>query len=197
MKKFLLSIFVAALSIGAVANNEKTMSVVISPLALSMLSFDARLALKLHDRIALTLPVVVQVFPKNEFTQEDLMYVSGGVGAQFFLSDTAFENGFYLEPRVVVGWSQMTPNPKHSIRAFSSPFLRTQLMVGHGWVWGSGFTMNAGIGGYYNRAFGDEAMAIKKVLVGTGLGAANILTSMWGLTSGFGPTAEFSIGYSW
>lgn len=200
MKKILNTLlFVSLISAAAFADAPKTMGVFISPLNLAGASLDAKFSIKVHDRIALVLPVTAQAFPSNSsltFTK-DLMFFSAGIGAKFFLNNQAFADGFYLEPRVVAGWAKVTPCENVPIRGIETPFLRTSLVAGYGWVWSNGFSLNLGLGGMYNYAFSDDSLAVKKVIQKSPYHLAQMATNLMGLTSGFAPVGEFTLGYSW
>ncbi len=178
------------------SEQERTMGISVSPLQLGLMSLDGKYAIQVHDRIAVTVPFTVQYFPSNPITKE-VMYFAAGGGAQFYLLDSAFKSGLYIETRAIAGYSRFTPSKNFS--SFSAAFIKGTALFAYGWVLESGFSLNLGVGAYYNHAFGDEPRAANKVLSGLGSEGFSIgmLPSAQGLVSGFGPTAEFSLGYSW
>lgn len=174
------------------AKNEYSSNVTVSPVQVLQLSLDGKYAFKLRDNIALTVPVTLQYLPEIEgFSSR---YFAAGLGAKFFLSSNVFESGWYIEPSIMAGFSKAS---RPGLYPFSSPFVKTTVMGGYGWVFNNGVSINLGIGANYNYAFSHESPSISKVLWGTGYGPGTMVTNSYGLTSGFSPNAELSIGFSW
>lgn len=201
MKKYINILIVAALvSTGSLASRNKTMSFTVSPAQLIAFSIDGKFTFKLDETFLMTFPAVLQVRPEIQAEYDSENYdvssnhFSLGVGTQIALTGRSLGDGWYVEPRLILGYGSATIKGAHP---FSSVFLRPSVLAGYKFVWNSGLTLNIGVGGYYNYAFSHEAPVISKVLNGLNATPAHVLTTIQGLTSGFAPTADFSIGYSW
>lgn len=194
MKNYLsLIIFALTLLNSTLSLADPTKGLRISPLQIAALSLDGKLSLKIHPHLALTIPAIAQYYPIHK-SFHDLGYFSTGVGVQLYLSSPVFESGWYAEPRASAGYARAAVE---GLEAFSGPFIRFDILAGYQWAWSNGISLNLAAGAFYNHAFSQEAPVIGKILSGTGAGAIKILTNMQGLTSGFGPTFEFSLGYLW
>lgn len=192
---FSISNFAQEIGIQSSNNQEPTMAVKISPLQLLAFSLDGKFTVAVHDRVAISVPLVVSYVPKKILKGiDDIHYYSAGIGAQIFLSNKAQRSGFHIEPSIAVGYGQFTPE---SMASFNSTFLRATTIVGYGWFFDNGLNLNLGLGAFYNYAFSEEATPLKKTLSLIKLPSAVLFTNSYGLTRGFGPTAEISLGYAW
>lgn len=188
---FIFSLQVSSLSTSLLEQSfekKPTKGLSLSPIQLLLLSLDGKFAYKLNHTMVLTVPFVLQYLPTLSF--REIFYINAGLGAQFFLSGKALQEGFYIEPSVSLGYSQATPR---GLASLHSIFLRETALIGYQWVLNSGISLNIAAGAIFNYAFSDEAPVYKKALPPE---FASI-TPYFGLTRGFNPTAELSIGYYW
>jgi len=169
------------------AADDRAMAFSIQPLA-SFLGPNVKFAFKISDRIALTVPFsagyrfAVKILDERlEQLPEQLQNLikrlespnrflaTVGFGAKFFLSDTAFKSGWFVEPDVTVSYA-------YQIAAGTSSLALTpEVTFGYGWVWNNGFLFNFALGAGVNfNLFGEKVYPFR-----------------------ISPTSELAIGYAW
>lgn len=182
MKKYLISLlFVLFVSGSLVATETKkpvrNMAFIVNPLSMVFLRPSVNFQLGVGDKIALVFPLHVQfmvgsVSSNSGSSSSNVFGVGGGIGAKFFITGRAFEDSLYIQPIVEVGWLGID---KQNFVTLSG-----SAIIGYGWVFDSGFSMNAGLG-------------IQYVYINTKISSKNSTVAFNGLF----PDAEFSLGYSW
>lgn len=100
--------------------------------------------------MALVVPLNLAVLPYSLLKEgrEDEYYVTTGVGIKFFLSNDAFEHGWYIKPVLLGGYAWT-----NSVQAFA---FTGSVVGGYGWVWNDGFSLDLGVGAQYNTFFGEN-----------------------------------------
>lgn len=181
------------LSAGAPAKNDRNFQVLLNPLVTATGSLWAATEIKVSDGISLRIPVSFRFLsgslpeiPTGELKKDPNWAktpqwfkdwaegpfavpnnVSIGLGAKFFLSGKTFESGWYIFPELMVGY-----NWGENVDGVT---LTTQLLFGYGWVFDTGFSLNLGIGAYYNKDFGPQTLSPPIPM----------------------PNGEFALGYAW
>jgi hypothetical protein len=190
MKHWFLALFFLIGGCGASANNFQVM---FHPLSVAAGSFDADVAFKVNDSLALTVPLYSQYgFPIGDFRKIPYMRFGTGIGIRIFPVNHAFESGLIIEPRMLFG---NTTYFKDDIKA-NIRFLEGSLSMGYGWVWPGGFSLNLGAIGFYTHHFHPQLDAVSGDVIKAQRDFAFITPSI-GIDSGFGGLASFAIGYTW
>ncbi len=132
----------------------------------------------LSDKAALGVHAIANFFDFQDRT--DHFGIGLGLSGKFFLSNLAFEDSWFIEPGVAVGYLfHQTTDTKVKNNYVA---LTGSVIGGYGWVWDSGFSLNLGLGVRYTHAF------VNKKIFGS--------EYSWGL-HGFFPAGDFSLGYAW
>jgi len=147
----------------------KNMEISVNPLMLAVGYLPLALRVALTNKMALGIHAYGNFFG---FGKAKVWGAGGGLSAKFFLSGTAISDSWYVEPGIYAGYSNWDNTKYWSL----SP----SVIVGHTWVWDSGFVINLGLGAQYKHAFTD------KKIFGDTFGLSGIL-----------PTGEFSLGWAW
>lgn len=157
--KFLVAIFCAAFSLsGFSESSARTMVISAEPVKGLHGSLSALFQYKLTNFMALTVPGTFGTnwlavgFPKTMAVITDakydasLLFGGGGLGARFFLNNNGLSDGFFAEPRVMVGMSKYTLN-KDTTKLIDSNrvTLSPSLLLGYSWFWDNGFYLSTGI----------------------------------------------------
>jgi hypothetical protein len=122
---------------------ERRTEIVLNPAALALASLGGELMFKVADRIALVVPVYGSFwYFGSESGSFNWWSIGAGIGARFFLSDSAFKSGWYVETAAQVGYGQLNGS-------VSSFVLNPYVIGGYGWVWDSGLALNLGLGLQY------------------------------------------------
>jgi hypothetical protein len=138
-----------------------------------LMIFQYALPLTYHKAISDTTAIGLGAVLKHN--GKDYWSVGGALSLKFFLSNTPFEDSWYVEPRLDLSLN--------SYKSTSYWALDPSVIAGHTWVWASGFTINLGLGIAYPIPFIDSKIFGGKYW-------------NWGL-SGVQPAGEFSIGWAW
>lgn len=155
-----------------VEERQRTMQILLNPIASGLGSIWATYELKVSNGISLRIPLNVHLNSKDQEIPKLLPIpsnISVGIGAKFFFSGKVFESGWYIYPEILGGFSWGQGADGYTMTA--------QVMIGRGWVFENGFSVNLGVGYYYNRDF-----SVVKSVYNTPNGMVN---------------AEFALGYAW
>ncbi|MBL4818358.1 MAG: hypothetical protein JKY15_03885 [Deltaproteobacteria bacterium] len=186
MKKLVFVMMAMLLASGAVfaesakgVSQKRDMAITWNPLSLLGLTLAGSYGIALHEKVALIVPlgltyVNAGVKTDTGSSSSYLFGIQSGLGARFYLSGAAFQDGLYIQPNASIGWL------KFGSSGGSSLTLGANALFGYSWVWDSGFMMNlAGGAGYVYSSIGTDSNA----------GALKI--------DGILPALEFAIGYAW
>ncbi|MEI6806751.1 MAG: hypothetical protein WCK49_09650 [Myxococcaceae bacterium] len=187
MRKIVSLLLVGLLVSGSVfAKNAKEvekprrdMAVTWNPLSLLMLTASGSYGIALGERLALIIPlsltyVSTGISDNSSSASSYLFGVSSGAGLRFYFSGGAFEDGFYVQPNVSIGWLKFGSDGANSLS------IGANALLGYSWVFDSGFMMNLAAGAGYTHS---------SVKTDSSAGAFKI--------SGVFPALEFAIGYAW
>lgn len=209
MKAYFLAVL-AALSLftaEAQANNDRTMGMSLSPIALLGARFNALYQYKLLDFLALTIPgkfsynfgyaKVAEFLSEKSLGEQTLspFEAAFGVGARILLNNKGLNDSFYVEPRVWLGYEQFGVKASGQQLEFKAMKFQPMFNFGWDWYWDYGLYMGLGFGiGYaihFNQTVNipDEMKALKEnALVGF----------FFPITPGtLALDSEFKVGYSW
>lgn len=197
MRKYIILFFLALAVDGALAASvyerhkadERSMGISLSPLQLFLFSLHGKYYLKLDEQIALTIPFVITNAPELSYIPRS-HYFSSGVGLKYYFMNALMRGGIYSELELGGGYSIITP-PRSA--SFSSAFAKGAAYLGYTWCFADHFALNLAAGIAYNHAFSHEARVIKKAFAPAKL----MRFASEGISSGFYPTGELSLGYSW
>lgn len=222
MKK-LGSILCLLLSVGALAEEWgvyrdmsapqalQNMSLTISPFQLFSLSLDGKYSLKLNNRLALTVPFVLQRFDEDSILKAHLTYLSLGAGARYYFSGNGvFQSGFYTEAALALGYSEVTDRYKESIGTW---FARPYFLGGYSLALDTGWQFNFGLGFQYNQAFHPKSKDWARAVAALTNGPVNqslaereahahrqaqgYMLIYQGMVSSWMPMGELSVSYAW
>lgn len=158
------------------------MAVSVSPISLILGSFDALFQYNFARFFTLTVPGQFAYYwpvntalnlvsnEKNKFeTAVAPIGVGGGLGARFYPTGKGMTSGFYLEPRVMVNYSQFGAKVQGEDESidWNQTTLTPKLNLGWDWFSDSGFYSNFGFGFGYGYDVKQEFNApadIKKYL---------------------------------
>lgn len=141
--------------------SERSMAISVSPISLPFGAVDALFQFKMANFVSLTLPANFTYFwpaatvidwaskKSNQklAVSKAPIIVSGGLGARFYPTAKGMTDGFYLEPRFVVSYSQFGAEMKElGTLNWSKVSIIPKLNLGWDWFWDSGFYMNFGAG---------------------------------------------------
>lgn len=151
----------------------RTQAVLVWPAGFLIGQFGVGYSFEISDHIALTPGISGYYVSAGILDTSSSIYGIGPfLAARFFLSDTAFNSGWYVEPSVTLGYGSFG----NSLSGFG---LSVAAVGGYAWYFDGGFTINIGAGGAYtyvtNRHQSD---------VGSYLFFPH-------------PTLDFALGYSW
>lgn len=156
MKKYVVEkislftfLFIVAVSISLalpLSANERTMSLSWEPLSLFIGTVSGEYAVKIQDRIALAIPFTLEFININSlvhslYQAERLSFTNGfrgelGLGAKFFLSNSAFNSSWIIQPIVSLGYN------KFVVQGESKWEVVSKGLVGYGWYLDSGFMIS-------------------------------------------------------
>ncbi len=182
MKKWCSILLVSLLVSGSVLAEEakkpaRKMAILANPISMVFLRPSASFQLAVSNKIALVFPFHVQLFTGSSSvdgtsSSNSAFGIGGGVGAKFFITGDVFEDSLYIQPVAEIGWL--------GIGGANFLTLSGSAILGYGWVWNSGFSLNIGLGMQY-------------IYVNHTVKSSNSTVTFNGLL----PDAEFSLGYSW
>lgn len=209
MKVHLLAVFTALslVTAQAQANNDRTMGVSVSPIALLGARFNALYQYKLFDYLALTVPgkfsynfsyaKFAELLSEKSVGEQTLspFEASLGVGARFLLNNKGLNDSFYVEPRAWLGYEQFGVKAAGQELEFKTMKFQPMFNFGWDWYWDYGLYMGLGFGIGYAIHFNqtvklpDEMKKLKE----------NALAGFFfPITPGtLALDSEFKVGYSW
>lgn len=171
----------APMSEREISNIDRRQSISIYPLGFLIGRFGAVYSIQVSDYIALSPGISASYLSAGSFGSSFSIFSIGpSIGARFFLSDTAFNSGWFVEPTVAFSYTSVGANSGSNLSGFS---FGTQAVAGYAWYWDSGFTLGLAGGLGYSLYSGNIQ----------GLGS-NALSG-WALYPH--PVVDFSLGYSW
>ena len=176
-----IAVLASLMSLGVVAGekSDRDMAITWNPLSLLGLTLSGSYGIAVSDRVALIVPLgITYVFSGVGDSQSSassyLFGISSGLGARFYFTGGAFEDGFYIQPNASIGWM------KFGAGGVNALFAGGNAVLGYSWVWDSGFMLNlAGGAGYHYVSANTDSKA--------GVFALH----------GILPAIEFAIGYAW
>jgi len=161
-----------------IENINRTNSISIYPLGLMVGRFGADYAFEVSDHVALKFGAGGLYSWAGK--DNSILNIGPNFGARFFLSDTAFNSGWYVEPTIGFNYASVK---SPDFGAADGWKFGAQAVGGYAWYWDSGFTMSLAAGLDYSAYSGNiQALGVNQ------LGA-------WALVPH--PTVDFSLGYSW
>lgn len=168
MIKRKLALFWFLFSLGALGETSPR-NMVISANAVSAVHGSASVLFqyRLTDYLALTIPgffgtnwiansmVSTMAVIANTKHESSLLFGGGGVGARFFVYNTGLNDGFFVEPRVVVNMSKYhLRNDTVDLIKSNRVSLMPAVLLGYSWFWDHGFYLSTGIeigGGFHMK----------------------------------------------
>lgn len=131
-----------------IANIDRRSSITVYPLGMLIGRFGVVYSFQVGDRIALSPGISSRYFASGVFGETYSMFDIGpSLGARFFLSNTAFNSSWYLEPTLAFSYSRAG----RSSGGFNEGFATSvQGVGGYAWYWNSGVTLNLGAGFGYS-----------------------------------------------
>ena len=155
-----------------IANIDRRQSISVYPLYPFAGQLTVAYSFQIGDRIALTPRITGGFIAQGLLDRQSTAFQIGpALSARFFMTNSAFNTGWYLEPMAGFSYTRLG----NGIDGWS--FIGSGVF-GYAWYWDGGFTLNVGGGIAYRR--GTKAVQ----------GADGFLS--WPL-----PIVDFAVGYSW
>jgi hypothetical protein len=186
-------------------DNDRWMAIGVSPLAGIVGVLDINYQIKATDYLAITLPLrfgydwyykrLASVLLDRKESKNNIAPISfsGGIGTKFLMASNGFNDSFYLEPRLSIGYQQIgLSGVDFEIKAWT---LTPMARLGWDWFYESGFYMSLGGGAGMNWAISKKTkygLIEKEIIKSYGflLGVSDRkISPAWDL--------EFKIGFSW
>lgn len=152
----------------ATKNHDRNMAVTVDPWAFYQ---EQRLPVSFSFAVSDSISLGLVGYGKFAKSKETDFAFGGGLNAKFHLTNSAFSDGFYVKPEVIVDYA----NDKNGRLN-----MQGKLLGGYDWVLKSGLTMGVGLGMQYSHVLGKKDGEEKMSTLGLGVA----------------PTAELSFGWA-